>query len=134
MPILWPLLLGLSLPALRAEEQSSPAPDVAHLRELLLDRNNPRSQSQAALLLVRARDVEAEKAVRDPAVLGIDTAVPDKVLQMPPCDPRDPSDIPASAQPYMKLAPTTQLVSVELTYRDGSVSEIKSFRTANRSN
>jgi hypothetical protein len=35
---------------------------------------------------------------------------------------------------YMKLAPSTQTVSVELTYRDGSVSEIKSFRSANRSN
>jgi uncharacterized caspase-like protein len=66
--------------------------------------------------------------------IGIDTAVPDKVLKMPPCDPRDPSVIPSSAQPYMKLAPTTQFVSVELTYRDGSVSEIRSFRTANRSN
>jgi hypothetical protein len=58
----------------------------------------------------------------------LDSAVPDKVLKMPPCDPRDPSAIPASAQPYLKLAPTTQFVSVELTYRDGSVSEIKSFR------
>jgi hypothetical protein len=66
--------------------------------------------------------------------IGIDTAVPDKVLKMPPCDPMDPSAIPSSAQPYMKLAPTTQFVSVELTYRDGSVSEIKSFQTANRSN
>jgi hypothetical protein len=66
--------------------------------------------------------------------IGIDTAVPDKVLKMPPCDPRDPSAIPSSAQPYMKLAPTTQVVSVELTYRDGSVSEIKTFRTANRTN
>jgi Caspase domain len=60
--------------------------------------------------------------------IGLDTTVPDKVLKMPPCDPRDPSAIPASAQPYLKLAPTTQFVSVELTYRDGSVSEIKSFR------
>jgi len=60
--------------------------------------------------------------------IGLDSAVPDKVLKMPPCDPRDPSAIPASAQPYLKLAPTTQFVSVELTYRDGSVSEIKSFR------
>jgi hypothetical protein len=60
--------------------------------------------------------------------IGIDSAVPDKVLKMPPCDPRDPSAIPASATPYLKLAPTTQFVSVELTYRDGSVSEIKSFR------
>jgi hypothetical protein len=60
--------------------------------------------------------------------IGIDTAVPDKVLKMPPCDPKDPVAIPASAQPYLKLAPSTQFVSVELTYRDGSLSEIKSFR------
>jgi hypothetical protein len=60
--------------------------------------------------------------------------VPDKVLKMPPCDPRDPSAIPASATPYLKLAPTTQFISVELTYRDGSLSEIKTFKSANRSN
>jgi hypothetical protein len=60
--------------------------------------------------------------------IGIDSAVPDKVLKLPPCDPRDPNAIPANTQPYLKLAPTTQFVSVELTYRDGSVSEIKSFR------
>ena len=66
-------------------------------------------------------------AIREVRV-GIDSAVPDKVLKMPPCDLRDPSAIPSDAQPYLKLAPTTQFVSVELTYRDGSVSEIKSFR------
>jgi hypothetical protein len=66
--------------------------------------------------------------------IGIDTAVPDKVLKMPPCDLRDPSAIPYGAQLYQKLPPQTQSMSVELTYRDGSVSEIKSFRTANRSN
>jgi len=60
--------------------------------------------------------------------IGIDSSVPDKVLKMPPCDPRDPSAIPASATPYLKLSPTTQFISVELTYRDGSLSEIKSFR------
>jgi hypothetical protein len=66
-------------------------------------------------------------AIREVRV-GIDSAVPDKVLKMPPCDPRDPSAIPHDAQPYLKLAPATRSVSVELTYRDGSVSEIKSFR------
>jgi hypothetical protein len=60
--------------------------------------------------------------------IGIDTAVPDRVLQMPPCNPRDPSAIPYEAKPYLKLSPSNQFVSVELTYRDGSVSEIKSFR------
>jgi hypothetical protein len=66
-------------------------------------------------------------AIRE-ARIGIDTTVPDRVLSMPPCDPRDPNSIPANATPYLKLAPSTQFVSVELTYRDGSVSEIKSFR------
>jgi uncharacterized caspase-like protein len=66
--------------------------------------------------------------------IGIDSAVPDKVLKMPPCDLRDPSAIPYGAQIYQKLAPQTQSISVELTYRDGSVSEIKTYRTANRSN
>ena len=66
-------------------------------------------------------------AIREVRV-GIDSAVPDKVLKMPLCDPRDPSVIPRDSQPYLKLAPSTQFVSVELTYRDGSVSEIKSFR------
>jgi uncharacterized caspase-like protein len=72
-------------------------------------------------------------AIRE-ARIGIDSAMPDKVLKMPPCDMRDPNAIPSGAQLYMKLPPTTQFMSVELTYRDGSVSEIKSFRTANRSN
>jgi hypothetical protein len=66
-------------------------------------------------------------AIREVRV-GIDSAVPDKVLKMPPCNPRDPSAIPHEAQPYLKLAPATKSVSVELTYRDGSVSETKSFR------
>jgi uncharacterized caspase-like protein len=66
-------------------------------------------------------------AIRE-ARVGIDTAVPDKVLKMPPCDPRDPSVIPSDAMPYLRLPPATKSVSVELTYRDGSVSEIKSFR------
>jgi hypothetical protein len=66
-------------------------------------------------------------AIRE-ARVGIDTAMPDKVLKMPPCDPRDPSAIPGDAVPYLKLPPATKSVSVELTYRDGSVSEIKSFR------
>ena len=66
-------------------------------------------------------------AIREVRV-GIDSAVPDKVLKMPPCNPRDPAAIPHEAQPYLKLAPATKTVSVELTYRDGSISETKTFR------
>jgi hypothetical protein len=66
-------------------------------------------------------------AIRE-ARVGIDSSVPDTVLKMPPCDPRDPSAIPHEAQPYLKLPSATKSVSVELTYRGGSVSEIESFR------
>ena len=45
-------------------------------------------------------------AIREVRV-GIDSTVPDKVLKMPPCDPRDPSAIPHEATPYLKLAPQT---------------------------
>jgi hypothetical protein len=66
-------------------------------------------------------------AIREVRV-GIDTSVPNQVLKMPPCDMKDPSAIPYDAKPYLKLSPSNQFVSVELTYRDGSISEIKSFR------
>ena len=36
--------------------------------------------------------------------------------------------MPENYQPYLKILPTTKMVSVELTYQDGSVSEIKSFK------
>lgn len=60
--------------------------------------------------------------------IGVDSSVPDRAIKMPPCDPRDPVAIPHDATPYLKLPPATKTISVELTYRDGSVSEIKSFR------
>lgn len=60
--------------------------------------------------------------------LGLNSTIPDRALAMPPCNQKDPMAIPPDAQPYLKLPPATALVSVELTYRDGSVSEVKTFR------
>jgi uncharacterized caspase-like protein len=85
------------------------------------------------LLVYYTHLVSYRCAIREVRI-GVDNAVPSQVLKMPPCDMRDPNQIPYGAQLFMKLPPTTQFMSVELTYRDGSVSEIKSFRTANRSN
>lgn len=66
--------------------------------------------------------------------IGIDSTVPDRKLAMPACDPQNPSAIPSNAQPYLKLASGTKFVSIELTYRDGSVSEMKTFRADSRGN
>ncbi|TYL92209.1 caspase family protein [Bradyrhizobium rifense] len=85
------------------------------------------------LLVYYTHLVSYRCAIREVRI-GIDSAVPNQVLKLPPCDLRDPSAISAGMLLYQKLPPTTQLMSVELTYRDGSVSEVKSFRTANRSN
>jgi HEAT repeat protein len=57
------LLLGVGLLL------SEPAPhtsdlDLAHVRELLHDRQDPRGQSQAALLLIQSDDPAAEKLIR----------------------------------------------------------------------
>ena len=60
--------------------------------------------------------------------VGIDSTVPNKVIPLGACDPRHPFEIPENAQTYMRLPLSTKLVSVELTYRDGSVSETKTFR------
>jgi len=66
-------------------------------------------------------------AVREMRI-GIDTTVPNQVVKIPPCNPKDPAAIPENAASYMKIPATTKSVSVELTYQDGSVSELKNFR------
>jgi len=60
--------------------------------------------------------------------IGIDTSVPDRPLALPPCDLNNPNAIPASLMPYLKLPPSVKSVSVELTYGDGKMSEVKTFR------
>ena len=60
--------------------------------------------------------------------IGIDTTVPNQAIALAPCDPNHPYEIPANAKPYLNLPRGTKMVSVELTYRDGSVSETKTFR------
>jgi hypothetical protein len=60
--------------------------------------------------------------------IGVDTTIPDKVLALPPCNPKNPNDIPSNINPYLRMAPGVRSVSVELTYRDGTTSEVKTFR------
>ena len=47
---------------------------------------------------------------------------------MPPCNLKDPNSIPENANPYVKMPSNVKSVSVELTYRDGTTSEVKTFR------
>jgi hypothetical protein len=81
------------------------------------------------LLLYFTALVSSRCGIRE-ARIGIDNTRPDQVLPMPPCDPLNPANIPNNAKLYMTLPPQTQMVTIELTYRDGSVSETKTFKKA----
>ncbi len=78
------------------------------------------------LLLYYTHLMSYRCAIREMRI-GIDSTVPNRVIALGPCDPKHPYEIPENALPYLKLAPATKMVSVELTYRDGSVSETKTF-------
>jgi hypothetical protein len=60
--------------------------------------------------------------------VGIDTDTPDGTIKLPLCDPLHYAEIPADAKPYLKLSPKTRMATVQLVYRDGSVSETKEFK------
>lgn len=79
------------------------------------------------LLVYYTHLVSHRCAIREMRI-GIESGVPDKVVKLPPCNLKDPVAIPSDAQVSLKLPPATKSVSVELTFQDGSVSEIKSFR------
>lgn len=79
------------------------------------------------LLLYYTHLMSYRCAIREMRI-GIDTTVPNKVIPLGECDPKHPYEIPASAQPYLRLPPATRMVSVELSYRDGTISETKTFR------
>jgi hypothetical protein len=79
------------------------------------------------LLLYYTHLMSYRCAIREVRI-GVDSTVPNKAIPLGECDPKHPYEIPAKAQPYLKLPPTTKMVSVELTYHDGSVSETKTFR------
>ena len=79
------------------------------------------------LLLYYTHLVSYRCAIREVRI-GLDAAVPERVIPLPACNPKDPMAIPANVTPYLKVPPATKSVSVELTYKDGSVSELKTFR------
>jgi uncharacterized caspase-like protein len=59
--------------------------------------------------------------------ISLDSTDPDKTIALPPCNEKDPMEVPYGAPLYMKVPPATRSVSVKLTYRDGTESEIKTF-------
>jgi hypothetical protein len=64
----------------------------------------------------------------DNVVIGFDGGPLDTSLPLPPCDEKNPSAVPADAEPYLSIPSSTKAVSVQITYFDGSQSDVKTFR------
>ena len=61
------------------------------------------------------------------AEIGYGDVPPTNVLPMPPCNERDPHSIPSDAKPYVSVPAALKMVSVRLTWADGSQSPVKVF-------
>jgi len=58
---------------------------------------------------------------------GMNDGPADKVWPLPPCDPANPHSVPSNSKIYMKLPSGTSKMRVQLTYADGSKSEVRQF-------
>jgi hypothetical protein len=56
---------------------------------------------------------------------GLDGADPLRRYDLPPCDPDNPYNIPDNATPYMNVPEATQSISLRITWRDGTQSDVK---------
>jgi class 3 adenylate cyclase len=62
------------------------------------------------------------------AEMGLDEGPLVIDLPLPPCDETNPHAVPADMRPYAHLPKGVRSVSVQLTYADGTQSEVRSFR------
>lgn len=60
--------------------------------------------------------------------LGFDGAAPDRPLVLPPCDRKKPNEIPDGVIPITTIPASAQSVTAQVTYTDGSKSEIMTYR------
>lgn len=58
---------------------------------------------------------------------GLDRETPDQVWPLAPCDPKNPYATPADAQIYLDFNDRIGFAVVQLTYADGSTSELRRF-------
>jgi hypothetical protein len=61
------------------------------------------------------------------AKYGFNGAAPDKVLEIPPCDPKNPYAIPDGTVPYLKIADDVKSMNIQVTFADGTQSPVREF-------
>lgn len=61
------------------------------------------------------------------AKYGFNGSEPDKVLEMPPCDPKNPYAMPDGFVPYIKVGEEVKSMKVLVAYTDGTLSPVREF-------
>jgi hypothetical protein len=77
-------------------------------------------------LLYHTHLVSYRCAVKE-ARYGFNDGALDKAFALPACDERNPYAIPEGNVPYQRIGKDVRSVSVQVTYRDGSQSEVRRF-------
>lgn len=62
------------------------------------------------------------------ALIGFGDEPPKEPLRLPPCNEKSPYAIPGDARPLVELPDGTNAVQIQLTYADGSESQVRTFR------
>jgi hypothetical protein len=58
---------------------------------------------------------------------GLDGGQPLQRFDLPPCNAKDPFSVPQNAVLYLKAPPRTKAISVQITWRDGTQSEVSTI-------
>ena len=58
---------------------------------------------------------------------GLNDEPVERVWPLPPCDENNPHAVPEDAKIYMNIPHDTAAMRVQLTYRDGSISQVRNF-------
>jgi uncharacterized caspase-like protein len=61
---------------------------------------------------------------------GLNTMTPSTIFTLPPCDSRDPYAVPSEATIYLETPLTTRFASVQLTFSDGTKSDVQRFEAS----
>jgi hypothetical protein len=61
------------------------------------------------------------------AKYGFNGSEPDKVLEMPACDPKNPYALPDGTVPYLTIGDNVKSMKVQVTYTDGTQSQVREF-------
>jgi hypothetical protein len=78
--------------------------------------------------LVYFTSLVSNRCAIDRVVIGFDGGPLDTSLPLPPCTGQDPHAVPPDAETSLPVPKSVRTVSVQLTYFDGTQSEVKTFR------